>query len=200
MQISLKLGNDPATIAAQETRAVAKVLTGAFKVGATLLNQRGRADIAAGGFGGKWQSNFQAKAYPKRGASLSPKIFAVHKIGYAGQFQDPETIAGKPFLWLPIEQNLPGGTHWTPKKFVAQFGRLRGGRRGAAKPLLFGQVAVGRNGKALKRKPRAGAEVRKRWLPVFVGVRNVRDPKRFDLVAVAQKVAAEIGDAVLKAL
>src|SRR5690349_17795067 len=198
--ISIKLRNDPRDVTRQEARALAKAVTKVFKTGGQLLQSKGRAAIGAGGFGGKWQSAWVVKTYPKSGASLSPKIFAVHKIGFAGEFQDPETLVGKPYIWLPIEQNLPGGTHWTPAKYRARLGPLRGSRRGSGRPLLFGQVAVGRGGKVLKRKSRDGATPHKRWLPVFVGVRTVKDPKRFDLVALAERIAAEIGSSISKVL
>jgi hypothetical protein len=200
MLVSVKLRNDPRLITREESHVLAKAITKVFRTGGNLLKERGRQAIAAGGFGGKWQSAWKVNTYPKSGASLSPKIFAVHQIRYAGEFQDPDTIVGHPLLWLPIEKNLPGGGHWTPKKYRKQIGPLRGGRRGAGRPILFGQVAVGRGGKVLKRKPRAGATVHKVWLPVFVGVRAVHDPKRFDLVAVAERVAADIGQAISKVI
>jgi len=198
--VSIKLRNDPREITKQEARVLAKAVTKVFKTGGQLLQSQGRAAIGAGGFGGKWQSAWVVKTYPKSGARLSPKICAVHKIGFAGEFQDPETLVGKPFMWLPIEQNLPGSGNWTPAKYRKLVGPLRGGRRGAGRPLLFGQVAVGRNGRALKRKQHPGAAVRKTWLPVFVGVRSVRDPKRFDLVALAERIAAEIGSSISKVI
>ena len=198
--VSIKLRNDPRDITKQEARVLAKAVTKVFRTGGNLLKQQGRAAIASGGFGGKWQSAWVVNTYPKSGASLSPKIFAVHKIGFAGEFQDPETLVGKPFLWLPIEKNLPGGGNWTPAKYRKLVGSLRGGRRGAGRPLLFGQVAVGRNGHVVKRKQHPGAAVRKVWLPVFVGVRSVRDPKRFDLVALAERIAAEIGSSISKVI
>ncbi len=187
----LKLRGDLRAVTNSVRLDIAKLVTGAFRDGAKSLKERGRASIAGGGFGGKWQSLFVAKAYPKSGYSISPQIWGHHKIGYAGEFQEPDTIGGKPLLWLPIEKNLPaGGSHWKPKNFP---GPLRGGRRGAGgRPLLFGQVAVGRGGVPLKRKPRAGAKVHKVWLPVFVGVPAVRDPKRFNLYEAADVVAEEI--------
>lgn len=197
--VSIKLRNDPRAITREESRVLAKALTNVFRTGGKALQERGRAAIAAGGFGSKWQTTWKVNTYPKSGSSLSPKIFAFHKIGYAGEFQDPDSILGHPLLWLPIEKNLPGG-HWTPKKYRKEIGPLRGGRRGAGRPLLFGQVAVGRGGIPLKRKPRAGSAVHKVWLPVFVGVRAVHDPKRFDLVAVAERVAGDIGQAISKVI
>lgn len=200
MGILIKLKNDPRLITRQESHALAKALTKVFKVGGELLRERGRAAIAAGGFSSKWQTSWKVQSYPKSGASLSPKIFARHTIRYAGEFQDPDTIAGHPLLWVPIEKNLPGG-HWTPQKYRRLIGPLRGGRRGAGRPILFGQVAVSRGGKPLSlRRLTAGTKARKVWMPVFVGVKAVHDPKKFDLVAVAERVAAEIGRSISKVL
>lgn len=194
MKIALKLLNDPKSITNEEAHLLAKALTNVFKAGGALLKERGRGAIARGGFGGKWQSAWVVKTYPKGGASLHPSIWAHHKIGYAAEFQDPETISGRPLIWLPIQQNTGGG-HWTPSKWP---GKLRGGRHGG-KPILFGQVAVTRAGKIVKH-PRKGSSHRLAWVPLFVGVRTVRDPKRFDLVGVAEGVADEIGSALAKVL
>lgn len=199
MKISLKVvSGDVAAVANDERKRIAQALTGAFKKGASSLKSRGRAAIAAGGFSSRWQNGFRVDVYPKSGISTSPRIFSYHKIKYAGQFQDPEPVNGSPYLWLPIEKNLPGGTHWSPGKYTRTIGPLKSGRAGS-RPILFGQISVGRGNKPLKLTRNGGVRVRKTavskvWLPVFVGVRSVTDPRRFDLNAEAAKVAAELGD------
>jgi len=106
---------------------------------------------------------------------------------------------------LPIEQNLPGGKRWTPKAFAASVGPLRSGNH-EGKPVLFAQVAVGKSGGVLAlpshgvRAQKAYAKASKKWLPVFVGVSAITEPKKFDLNDVARDVAAGVGDAILNNL
>jgi hypothetical protein len=194
MKLQLTVKGDPAEMMAQETSSVARGLTAAFREGGDRLKQRGRAAISAGGFSGRWQSAFRVNVYPKNGASTSPRIFAYHKIKYAGQFEDPEPVKGSPYVWIPITKNLPGGQRWNPHKYTLQIGPLRGGRHGA-RPLLFGQVSVNRKQRPVKlsKKGLRKSATTKVWLPVFVGVTQVNDPKRFDLAAQADKTAAELG-------
>lgn len=194
MKFTIKVKGDVATVADAESKAIAQAVTAAFRTGADKLKSRGRAAIAAGGFTGRWQNSFRVNAYPKNGNSASPRIFGFHKIKYAGQFQDPEMVTGSPYVWLPIEKNLPGGRHWSPHTYTLQIGPLKSGRHGS-RPVLFGQVSVNRSSKPLKltRKGARTSAVRKAWLPVFVGVRAVNDPKRFDLNQQAERTAAELG-------
>ncbi|MGY4476342.1 hypothetical protein [Bradyrhizobium sp. USDA 3364] len=195
MKLTIKIKGDVAQMLDGESRRVATALTGAFRAAGDRLKQGGRSAIAAGGFSSRWQNAFRVNVYPKNGTSTSPRIFGFHKIKYAGQFQDPEPVVGSPYVWLPIEKNLPGGTHWTPSKYSRTIGPLKSGRHGT-RPILFGQISVNRAGAPLRltRKGVRLTKVRKIWLPVFVGVRSVSDPKRFDLNAEAEKVASEIGE------
>lgn len=195
MKVSIEVKGDLAKICSGAASDVGKSLTAAFRAGADRLKQRGRAAIAAGGFSGRWQNAFRVDVYPKSGSSTSPRIFAFHKIKYAGQFEEPEPVQGSPYVWLPIEKNLPGGQRWTPDKYAKQIGPLRGGRHGA-RPLLFGQVSVNRKARPVKlgrKSGLAGKAVGKMWLPVFIGVSSVHDPRRFDLNAAAEKTASELG-------
>lgn len=195
MKLSLKVHGDLAAMTREERAALGKALTSAFKAGGESLKTRGRAAIGAGGFSGRWQNAFRVNVYPKTGSSTSPRIFGYHKIKYAGQFQDPEPVQGSPYIWLPIEKNLPGGQRWTPRKYANQIGPLKGARRGG-RPILFGQVSVNRSQRPVKlgrKSGLAGKAIGKVWLPVFVGVTSVNDPKRFDLNAEAEKTAGELG-------
>ncbi len=195
MKVSITVKGDIAKICAGESKHVASSVTAAFREGGDILKSRGRASIAAGGFSGRWQNAFRVNVYPKNAVSGSPRIFAYHKIKYAGQFEDPQTVQGSPLLWLPITKNLPGGQRWTPSKYVKQIGPLRGGRQGA-RALLFGQISVNRSAKPVKLARKGGFRgkaVAKVWLPVFVGVKTVNDPKRFDISAQAEKTAADLG-------
>jgi len=194
MRVTIKVKGDFAKIADDERKHAGKALTDTFREGGDKLKQRGRASIAGGGFSTRWQNAFRVDVFPKNGASTRPKIFAYHKIGYAGQFEDPQPIQGSPYLWVPITKNLPGGQRWTPSKYVKQIGPLRGGRQGG-KPLLFGQISVSRSSKPVRLARKGGLSgkaVGKVWLPVFVGVSAVNDPKKFDLKAQAELTAGEL--------
>ncbi|MCC8937422.1 hypothetical protein H8A99_13300 [Bradyrhizobium sp. Arg68] len=193
MKLTITVKGDIAKMMEDEGKRVATALTSAFRKGGEQLKQRGRGAIAAGGFSGKWQNAFRVNTYPKSGNSMSPRIFGYHKIKFAGQFQEPEPVIGSPYIWLPIEKNLPGGQHWSPRKYTRTIGPLKSGRSGS-RPILFGLVSVNSKGAPLKptRKGVRLTKVRKVWLPVFVGVRSVQDPKRFDLNAEAEKVASEL--------
>jgi hypothetical protein len=207
MKVTIKVKGDFAKLADDERKHAGKALTDTFREGGDKLKQRGRASIAGGGFSTRWQNAFRVKTYPEHGASTAPKIFAYHKISYAGQFEDPQPILGSPYLWLPIEKNLPlqaRGKRWTPHDFANNIGPLRSGRKGG-RPLLFGQVTVGLTGVPLalptSERSRHGDRVRARWqnankrkawLPVFVGVSAVNDPKKFDLKAQAELTAGEL--------
>lgn len=195
MKITVKIASDPAAATTEGSKRLARAMTSTFRKGADNLKKGGRGAIAAGGFSSRWQNAFRVNVYPKNGTSSSPRIFGYHKIKYAGQFQDPEPVVGWPYVWLPIEKNLPGGQHWSPHKYTGTIGPLKSGRAGS-RPVLFGQISVNRAGKPLKltRKGVRLSKVQKVWLPVFVGVRSVSDPKRFDLNAEAQKVASEMPD------
>jgi hypothetical protein len=197
MKITLKqISGDIVKALEADNERIARVATATFREGARIIKEEGRAAIAAGGFSSRWQNALRVKNYPERGNSASPAIFVYHKIKYAGQFEDPQPVIGRPLLWLPIDRNLPlqaGGKRWTPADFVKSVGPLKGGRHGS-KPILFGQVKVSRSGSVLALSRRVTKNNRKKWLPVFVGVPSVKDPKRFDIGAVTRRV----GDALVE--
>jgi hypothetical protein len=184
---------------------IAAASTSAMRDAANQLKTKGRAAIGAGIKSAKFQNAFRVKSYPEGGNSLTPAVYAYHKFPWAGVFEDGASITGHPMLWLPIEQNLPGGKRWTPKAFAASVGPLQSGNH-AGKPVLFAQVAVGPAGGVLAlpshsvRARKAYVKAKKQWRPVFVGVSAITEPKKFDLNAVAQDVADGVGDAILKNL
>jgi hypothetical protein len=190
MRLSIKIvSGDLANMMKAEGDHVAKAVKAAFQAAGEKIKKDGRASIAAGGFSSRWQNALRVSVKPTR-------IVVHHKIPYAGQFEDPEPVDGAPYIWLPIEANLPsGGKHFTPAMFTSQIGPLRGGRAGT-RPLLFGQVSVSSRGKPLK-LPRHGARskpAQKKWMPVFVGVSAVNDPRRFDVTGAAENVAGQLAE------
>jgi hypothetical protein len=208
MKITLKrVAGDIRKFIEADTKRIARVSTATFQEGARIIKEQGRASIAAGGFSTRWQNALRVKNYPENGVSAHPAISVRHSIKYAGQFQDPQPVIGSPLLWLPITQNLPlqaRGKRWTPADFVRSVGPLRGGRRGS-RPILFGLVDVGQSGGVLAMPPQGKSrhvqrtrarrgKSQKKWLPVFVGVPAVKDPKRFDVGAVVRRVERSLAE------
>lgn len=178
---------------------VARTATETFREAAQLVKQAARSSIAAGGFSGRWQNALRVNVYPQGGISGSPAIYLYHKISYAGQFEDPQPVHGRPLLWLPILANLPGGRRWSPALFTRTVGPLRAGRHGS-RPILFGQVTIGRDNKVAK-YPKGNRQVRsynrnakRAWLPVFIGVSSISDPKRFDIAGAVRSVGNQIAE------
>lgn len=214
MKITLKqISGDIAKAMDADNERIARAATATFREAGKIVKQQGRAAIAAGGFSSRWQNALRVKNYPEHGVSASPTIFVYHKIKYAGQFEDPQPVIGRPLLWLPIDKNLPlhaRGKRWTPADFIKAVGPLKGGQRGG-RPILFGQVTVGLSGVPLA-LPTAGhtrhaervrarfykASNKKKWLPVFVGIPSVKDPKRFDIGAVVDRVGAALDEVYSK--
>jgi hypothetical protein len=186
---------------------IAKAATTTMRQAGEIIKRDARASIGAGGFSSRFQNALRVNTYPQSGISSKAAVFVYHKIPWAGQFETPQPVTGQPLLWLPIDQNLPlqaRGKRWTPKDFVAIVGPLRSGRRGS-RPILFGQVAVGPAGGVLALPARAGSrraararevynKARAKWVPVFVGVTSVTDPKKFDVSAVVNRVDDGLGD------
>ncbi len=208
LRLTCVVNADMSKITGHARDRIAAASTAAMRDAASELKTKGRAAIAGGIKSVRFQNAFRVKSYPENGNSLTPSVFAYHKIPYAGVFEDGASITGHPLLWLPIEANLPlqsRGKRWTPKDFVASVGPLRAGNAGG-KPVLFAQVAVGPAGGVLAlpshgvRARKAYAKAKKKWLPVFVGISSITEPKKFDLNAVALDVAAGVGDAILKNL
>lgn len=159
---------------------IAHAATAAIKEAADLAKAQGRANIASAGFSARWQNALRAKVYPDSGESVDAAAFIFDKIDYAGIFEHGGPIAGKPYLWLPIEKNLPGGNRMTPKKWVAQIGPLQAVKRGG-KALLVGKIG----GKTI---------------PLFIGVATVNMPKKFDIIATVKRVAAQLPELYSKNL
>jgi hypothetical protein len=182
LRLTCVVSGDMDKITGRARDRIAAAATSAMRDAANQLKVKGRAAIASGGLSIRFQNAFQVKAYPAGGGtSLSPAVSAFHAN-------------------LPLQGR---GKRWTPKDFAATVGPLRSGKHGS-KPILFGQVAVGPAGGVLAlpshgiRARKVYAKAKKKWLPVFVGVSNVTDPKKFDLYAVARDVASGIGETILK--
>ncbi|AEH88199.1 DUF6441 family protein [Mesorhizobium opportunistum] len=169
------------------TSDVKKASMGAAHKAADIMKRDGRADIAAAGFGPKWQNALRVVVYPKNAESIQPTIQTYHKIGYSEIFEEGGSIFGKPLLWLPIEKNLPTrqGLHRvTPSFYVKNIGPLFPIYRAGKAPLLAARVKTGRRNK------QGVAEME--TVPMFVGIDEVTLKDRFHIREIADQVADQL--------
>lgn len=162
-----------------KAKVVASAATKAMREVVDLAVTGARSNISSAGFRGDWVTGMRGFVVPKSGVSLSPVGIIFHKKGFASIFEHGGTIQGKPLLWLPIEKNLgalKGSARLTPKKFIAQGGRLRSVRDAKGRPLLVARNAAGKS------------------VPVFFGIPAVSLRRRFNIVAIIKRAAAQIGD------
>ena len=156
---------------------VAKAATLAMRDTADTAKELGRASIAAGGLGSRWQKALRAEVYPRGRFSVNAAAFIYHKIKYANIFERGGTIRGKPLLWLPLSgtPRKIGRRKFSPRNFSQSVGKLYP-IPGASKPLLGARVSgKGKRKKvslsALKKGGKAGEKTR--LVPLFVGVPSV---------------------------
>lgn len=169
------------------TGDVKQASMGAAGKAADIIKRDGRADIAAAGFGPKWQNALKTVVYPKNAQSIQPTIQTYHKIGYSEMFEEGGPIFGKPLLWLPLEKNLPArrGLHrMTPAIYVKEVGPLFPIYRAGHRPLLAALKKTGRRGKR-------GA-VETETVPMFVGIDQVTLRDRFSVREIAEKTADQL--------
>ncbi len=183
-------------------KRLAAAATAAMKDVADLAKQRGRANIAAGGFGPKWQNALRSTVYPQRGTSIDAAAYIRHKIPYAFVFEEGARISGKPLLWLPLPnvQERYRGKAMTPRFYSQAIGPLHS-LRNTKKPLLAGYVTANSNRTRLTvAKLRAGHRApaaRRVSVPVFIGVPIVNVRKHFDLRRTFDAVSAQVPDLLM---
>lgn len=169
---------------AEKYPVVAKAATGAINDAADTLKQEARAEIARGGFSKRWQNTLRVDVYPRGGKeSVNPAIWMWHKIPYAGVFERGATIQGKPLLWLPTKHapKRVGGKKVTPKRYSQIVAPLRS-VKGTKVPMLVANVTARRG----KKKGMTQS------LPIFVGVPTVTIGKKFSVLDVGKRVAAQL--------
>jgi len=180
---------------------MAKAITGAFRDLAKDIEQKGRAHIAAEGFGKRWQKGFRVRAKPRVAWDLHPSLRG-YLYGISGMmniFERGGTIhpKDKPYMWVPLP-NAPqriGRNRATPAQYNAQIGPLFMVERPGQAPLLMGQatrrpagkvsVAVLKTGAKNAAGRKAGGKGRKTVaVPIFVGIKtaHVRDRLNMDRI------------------
>lgn len=181
----------------EKEEVVARAATAAIAEAASFLKTAGRAAIAAGGFGVRWQRTLRVERYPTRGrTSINAAAFVWHKIPYAGVFQTGARILGQPTLWLPLPgaPKRAGRKAMNPKNLEAATGKkLVYFKTPGGTPILGARVRVeAMKGRRRKNKKITISNLRRgesgegslTTIPLFVGVRSVNLPKKFDVISV----------------
>lgn len=198
------LGRPPAEVQLDENLKgdqlmMATAATKAFKAMAVLAKSRGRFETARAGFSVKWQNAIKTDAYPDRAGavSLEPGMRMRSKIQYAGIFEDGGIVRGTPYMWLPVEGLAPG---LNINNFEGKTGQdLVPFRDPHTGTLLMGvRIKVNKNNAKTKlslTRIKRGATAKQGVLttvPVFVGVKQITQTKKFHLHEVMQTVADEL--------
>lgn len=186
-------------------KPIAEAGTAAIREAADIIKSEGRADIAAAGFGRRWQNTFRVDAYPKGGrVSANAAALVYHKIPFADIYESGGTIRAKNNkLWIPL-RNTPkkvGRNRLTPKVFTQRVGPLFSLQIGG-KPYLAAKMAISRTAARTGKYPkptlgklRDGATSKGivRAVPLFVGVDLVTVRDRFSLREITNKAADRLG-------
>jgi hypothetical protein len=186
-----------------EAKKIAHAATAAVTEVAALIKAEGKSEIAAGGMSARFQNAMYAKVFPAQGDSLHPAALVGLKIPYASVFEQGATIPGKPMLWLPLD-NAPsgrGGKRMSAAEFVKTVGVLYSINRPGKPPLL---AAVVRETDARAKKPvslrllkrgrNPGGRGSVHLVPMFVGVPSVTDPQKYNITAIIEKYASQLGE------
>lgn len=190
---------------------IAEAGSGAIIEAASLLKSSVRTDMARAGFSRKFQNAWRVDVFPKPPrTSINAAAFGFSKVPYAGVFEDPTVISGKPKLWLPLASTPKrlGGKRMTPALYVRTIGPLFSIERPGLPPLLAGQIATNRRGQkagtkgkiTLSALRRAGAGQPSRLVPLFVGIDRVAIPDKLHVREDAEGIAARLGELYLKHL
>lgn len=150
----------------------------------------GRKAIAAAGFSTRFAKTLIATFKPPRGISFDPSARIHSTISYSDVFETGKIIVGKPFLWLPLPDVPPfrGRPHMTPKQYVENVGPLVSMELPGRLPILGARVRtafqVGRRfTRATLRRGMSTARGISQFVPLFVAVRTVTIPKKFNVHA-----------------
>jgi Family of unknown function (DUF6441) len=156
-------------------RRIAKAATAALRETASIAVKEGRSNIASSGrFGARWQKGLQYRMLEaEEGKPLGAKVLIFHKFGgMAGAFEFGATIQGKPLLWIPTTPGAPRARR-SGKKLTSA--TVRG------QPMLFDA-----NDRDPARKP------------LYVGVPQVHIRKRWDIIEIVKRRAAQIATVFIK--
>lgn len=179
---------------------VAEAATKAVRTAGDATKRAGRLDIAAAGFGSKWQNTLRVNYFPKSGASIDAAAFVFHKIPYSVVFEEGATIRGKPLLWVPLKTTPTKGIgrgKTTPKMLAGKGLKLFTIKRAGKPPLLAADIPAF-NPRARRKERLTLSKVRSailgkkssqgkavRAVPLFVGISTVHIRKKFHITQIA---------------
>lgn len=198
--------NDLSVAMGRKFRLIQIAVKAAIDDVASDLKIKARSDIAAAGFGGKWQNALRVKVYPK-GPSANAAIFLYHNISYAWIFERGATIQGARFLWIPMP-NVPvkmGKRRMSPKELNESGVALVLAKDKGHFPMLFANLTLSaRKAKAINagKKPKLskadiiwGAKKGKTAVartPLFVGVPSVTIRQRFHIMDLCMRAYTDL--------
>lgn len=175
---------------------VAIAATNAINVIRADFEREARQNIAQAGFSRRWQRGYRVRKLPKgRKPAIDVAALGRHSIFYANIFERGGVIHGKPLLWLPLPTTPKkiGREKISPRVYAARIGPLQYVSRPGKAPLLLAKK--GGRGKttlaSLRRGAAGGASVS---VPLFVGLKQVTIPSKFDISSVAERVAATLSE------
>jgi hypothetical protein len=177
----------------EKEKIMAQAGTQALRDVTKLAVAAGRSAIAAGGFSSRFANSLVGKVTP--GFTLDPSGYIHTTINYADVFEKGATIAGKPWLWLPLPSVPPiaGRPHMTPAQYIANVGPLILMRRPGKPPMLGTKVRTTSpttrpTRRILSRGISGRVSGQVSVVPLFVGVSTVNIPKKFDVEGAVQTV------------
>jgi Family of unknown function (DUF6441) len=191
---------------------IARAATAAVAEAGNEVKVAARGQIASAGFSRRWQNALRVDHYPRGGdPSIDAAAHVYHKIHYAWVFDEGATIAGAPFLWIPLSHapSKIGRFRMTPRRYP---GPLQFVRRAGKAPLLVAQLGMsagrarsrklGKVSLAAARKGAAGGGKNRviRNVPMFVGISSVRLRKRFRITEIVRRAGARLGELYFKHL
>lgn len=201
MKLRVEITGDLRNLTKREVALGEAAVTQTMRAAAQALKTRWRQDVAGAGLGTKLSNAIRSDSYPKGEASLNaaamvwtkaPKIIGAH--------QEGALIRSRDGFWLAIPTPAAGkgrrGGRISPGEWERRTGRtLRFVFRRGRPALLVddGTITPG-NAPAFGERKRRG--FRNRTVPIFVLVPQVKLPKRLDLYASAEQVAASIPAAI----
>lgn len=147
------------SIEKEVTRARAtmgRAITRGMKDCAVDAQHGAQAAVSAAGF---HNIPVETKIYPKGKETMKPTVVVFSPTRYAKVFAEGALVKGQPYLWLPL-RTAPRGMQ--PSEYVQKVGPLYTIRREGKPPMLGARLPSGR------------------LTPVYVGVRQVLIPKKFD--------------------
>lgn len=153
---------------------MARAMEASANMAASMIQERGRADIAAAGkFDGEWISGLKVTA--EKVGLRNMRISMTHNDPRVAIFEKGGVINGKPLMWIPLS-----GTDAVGIKASDYGGLYSVNNQGQKRPLLF----------SIKDKQ-----------PKYFGIEQITQPKKFHLAEIQRSVMAnfrQIFDAAFK--